>query len=145
MASEITFWSKRAALSAAIAFAGWYMDALHGLGLPQMRAAIGATAQISATMLGFVLAALAVLATIANTKLVRNMQRTGHYKLLMQRMYGCIIAFGVVTITGLILLFAPRIHSDILYAFAFVVMVSALLLYDVTRKLWTVLGRLHPD
>lgn len=45
-----------------------------------------AVASIAGTMLGFLLAALAVLASIAGSRLLRNMQRTGHYQVLLHRL-----------------------------------------------------------
>jgi len=47
------------------------------LTVPEIKGAIGVVVQTAVTMLGFVLAALAVLATIAQTKLVRNMGKQG--------------------------------------------------------------------
>jgi uncharacterized membrane protein YozB (DUF420 family) len=44
-------------------------------------------AQIAATMMGFLLAALAILASIAGMRLLRNMQRTGHYTVLLTRLF----------------------------------------------------------
>lgn len=66
--------------AAATALASWGMGWSPVL---QDQAAVlafaGTVASIAATMLGFMLAALAVLASISNTTLVERMRKTGHY------------------------------------------------------------------
>lgn len=65
----------------------------------------GTVASISATMLGFMLAALAVLASINHTQLISMMRRTGLYEdLLLTLFVGCFM-FLVCASFGYILLF----------------------------------------
>ena len=71
----------------------------------------GSVASIAATMLGFMLAALAVLASISNTTLVERMKKTGHYDDLLRTIFfGCIL-FLAIALCGFSLLFgAPPLR-----------------------------------
>lgn len=139
------FWSSWAVVSFAVAWVAWRNGWMDTLAVTELRSAAGIVAQIAATMLGFVLAAMAILATIVNTKLVRNMLRTGHYHVLLKRMLGAVSAFGLLSIVGLITLFIPTLTINYAYVLLGLVLWSMVLLLDVTRKFWTVLSHLHPD
>lgn len=145
MGKEIKFWSSRIAISFVLVAIAWKFDLVNELKSPDARAATGVVAQMGATMLGFVLAALAILTSIANSRLIRNMQRTGHYRVLINRMFSCISAFGLVAVIGLLLLFAPTLKPIFVYPFIGLVLVAIAVLYDVARKFWTVLSHLQPD
>jgi hypothetical protein len=139
------FWSKCVAVAGAVSYAGFHWCVFHGLADADLRTASGVVAQIGATMLGFILAALAILATVVNTKLVRNMQRTGHYQLLLRRMFVCVLAFGFVTLAGIAVLFVPKVETTYAYLLAAVGLFALTLLADVSRKFWIVLHHLHPS
>lgn len=139
------FWSKCAAASGIAALIAWYCGMLQLLAPADLRSAAGVIAQIGATMLGFVLASLSILATLANTRLVRNMQRTGHYRVLLRRMFGSVTAFGLITLAGLIFIFLPSVHFPYAYLFIALIVFSVLLLIDVLLKFWTVLHHLQPE
>lgn len=65
----------------------------------------GSIASIGATMLGFMLAALAVLASINDTHLVKMMKRTGHYdNLLSTLLTGCLL-FLFCAVGGYVVMF----------------------------------------
>lgn len=139
------FWSKWVVISAALAFAGWAGDLLGAPAPENVKLAAGALSSVMATLLGFVLAALAILATIANTRLVRNMRRTGHYFVLLQRMYGCIVACGagILLAVTLILVNDPiRLGAYLLAGWS---CLCAAVIIDMSRKLWMVLTHLNPD
>lgn len=93
-------------------------------------------------MLGFVLAALAILTTLGNTTLVANMQHTGHFSMLLKRMFGSVVAFGLVTVAGAALLFVPTLDIKWIYPLIGIAIFSIILLADVCRKLWLVLENL---
>jgi uncharacterized membrane protein len=129
----------------AASYGAWHYDILKELHDSDLRSAAGIIAQIGATMLGFVLAALSILATIANTRLLRNMQRTGHYRILLQRMFGAFVAFGIVTLAGLLMVFTPKLQPIFSYILLGLIMLAAILLVDVSRKFWIVLHHIHPE
>lgn len=143
--SEVWFWSLSAICAVLLATAGWSKDLIGGLADSDLRAAAGVVAQIGATMLGFVLASLAILATVANTKLLRNMQRTGHYGLLLRRMIVCVGSFGLVALAGITILFVPKLCSLYGYLLLGTSFWSCILLFDVSRKFWSVLHFLSPE
>lgn len=139
---EMLFWSKCAAFAAGATYLCWRNDVFAGLQISDMRSAAGVVSQLSGTMLGFVLAALAILTSVENTALMRNMQRTGHLPLLLRRMLICIVAFGLATAGGTAMLFLPKptlTHAHILIGAS---LFSAALLADVCRKFWMVLTHL---
>lgn len=145
MSPETKFWSSRIALASILGLLAWHGDVVNELKSPDARAAAGVVAQIGATMLGFVLAALAILMSISSSRLIRNMQRTGHYQVLITRMFGCIASFGLLALLGLVLLFVPVLRAAYVYPFFVLLLVSVFILYDVARKFWIVLSHVHPD
>ena len=117
----------------------WHYQLVDQLNPSDIKGGIGVIVQLAVTMLGFVLAALTVLATIAQTRLVRNMHKTGHYGVLLSRMFACLFMLGLVSIVGLILLFVPEIPIIATLIVIALVMLSIVSLGDVLRKLRMVL------
>lgn len=102
----------------------------------------GTVASISSTMLGFVLAALAILASISETHLVRMMRESGHYMDLLKTMLMAMAVFLVCAVIGIALLFTVPASPPLLAA-AVGVHASALVsMVDMGRKLWMVLRSL---
>ena len=134
----------RIGISAAIAWLLWSHidtfsdDALHN--------ASSAFAGVTATMLGFMIAALSILTAVANQKLLRNMQRTGHYKKLLHELYHTSAAYaaGMVASLTSIFLSAPYISWSMTLTI-FAVTYSTLMIISVGHKFWVVLINLHPD
>lgn len=126
------------------AAAAWYF----GLSVPSndeaILVSIGSTiASVGATMLGFLLAALAVLASINHTHLVQMMWKTGHYRDLLQTiMFDC-FAFFACMVTGLLIVF--RVELPVwLWGGVLAIHAAAIAsLLDVGRKLWLVLVNLN--
>lgn len=145
MGQELNFWSKRVFASIILSATIWHFDVISDLSSADAKAAAGVVAQISVTMLGFVLAALAILMSIGNSRLVRNMKKTGHYKVLTKRMFGSLAAFGALAIFGLMLLLSPFLSSAYIYPLIVLLLISIFVLYDVARKFWTVLNHLNPS
>lgn len=142
---EAIFWSKCSAVAWAAGHSVWYWSLLEGLQAGDLRSAASLIAQLSGTMLGFVLATLAILTTVLDTVLVRNMQRTGHFRVLLRRMLCSIGAFGLATIGGTIIIFVPiplEWHACILISVA---MLALSVLLDVCTKFWVVLKNLAPS
>lgn len=67
--------------------------------------AAGVYASVSATLLGFMMAVLAILASLSGRPLIKNMGRVGLYKKLLSVLYMTICCFGVSTFLSLISLF----------------------------------------
>jgi len=135
MGPEIVFWSRQVLLPILIAGTVGYTDLLDSLAAQEIKSAIGVIVPTAVTMLGFVLASLAVLATIAQTKLVRNMSKTGHYGLLLNRMFSCLIVFGLVAVLGMALLLVPTISKTAVLLVIALTVLAATLLGDVLLKL----------
>lgn len=63
-------------------------------------------ASVAATLLGFIITSIALLASLLDKPLIRNMQKTGHYKCLMTEAFDTcmvLLALVVACIIGLIL------------------------------------------
>ena len=103
----------------------------------------GTIASISTTMLGFMLAALAVLASINHTHLVSMMRTTGHYHdLLNSMMLGCFL-FLACAVVGFFLLFGFPVGQTLLIALESLHIAALVSLIGISRKLWYVLANLR--
>lgn len=138
-------WNKLSILICVIVGVFVWRNQLLNLSTDDARTFLGLLAQISATMLGFLLAALAILASIAGHRLLRNMQRTGHYQVLLKRFFVNTVAFGMATFVALLAYLSNTyIHQATLGA-SIVFLFSALLLVDVGWRFWLVLSSLSPE
>lgn len=133
------FWGSSALVAAAVTFGAYHYAVLACLSVADAKTGAGVLSQVSGTMLGFVLAALAILTTLGNTRLVANMQQTGHFSMLLKRMFGSIVAFGLGTVAGAAVLFVPALELKWIYPLIGISIFSIILLADVCRKLWLVL------
>jgi hypothetical protein len=139
------FWFSRSFVAILLGALLHHRSVLCGLSDESLKAAYGVVAQIGTTMLGFVLAALATLMTLANSRLIKNMQKTGHYQLLLRRMLVTMVSFAIVSFISTVLIFSPNANNPIAYVNLSALIFSSLLLFDVTRKLWIVLNFFAPD
>lgn len=105
----------------------------------------GTLASISATMLGFMLAAFAILASIAGTHLVQQMQTYGHYSDLLKTMLVDCTLFLFCAVSGYALLFGAPAKPWLLVLIGGLHMAAVVSLIDVGRKLWLVLSNLRPQ
>lgn len=107
-------------------------------------AAIGVLAQISATMLGFMMAVLAILASISNSLLVRNMQRSGHFHAMLVRIFVDNLGFAAVTVISFVIAFRPDWMTVLApFVFGFLIFSSALFASSLVM-LWQTLAHLKP-
>lgn len=102
----------------------------------------GTVASISTTMLGFLLAALAVLASISHTHLLTVMREHGHYKDLLQTMLVGFLFFMVCAVCGFTLLFGYPLSNWLGCVLVGVHVAAFVSLLDVGRKMWLVLMNL---
>lgn len=134
-------------LAGGIAVGMWASD-LYGLAdftSDRLVNACGVVAQIAATMMGFLLAALAVLASVANMRLVRNMQRTGHYSVLLARLFISATLFFLLMVVAVSALFFGQtipFALDALFGLGFSASAS---LFEAFRNLTAVLLALKPS
>lgn len=110
-----------------------------------LRSISGTVAQVAATMMGFLFAALAILASIANMRLLRNLQRSGGYHVLLARILISAIYFFLTMSFSLSVMvfptsvkFATEIGGGLLIA-------SCYALCESTWKFAAVLFSLKPD
>lgn len=107
-------------------------------------AVAGAISSIAATMLGFMLAALAILASISDTHLVSTMRRTGHYAdLLNTLLAGCAIYLAVAA-SGVALLLGLGLSGRVWVGLVGLHCAALVSLLDIGRKLYRVLRNLNP-
>jgi hypothetical protein len=103
----------------------------------------GTFAQIGASMLGFMLAAMAILASISDTHLLKVMKAQGYYQDLLQTLFvGCFIYLSMAFI-AIVLLFSSAtlaMTSKLLAAISISALVSLL---DLGHKFWLVLLNLN--
>lgn len=141
---EMLFWIKCLSGAGILTWVLMRYSLLNNLAQADMRSAAGVVASLSGTMLGLILAALAILASVANTTLIRNMSRTGHFQFLLRRMVVCIAAFGVTTLVGIGMLFVPVISVQHCYVLLGIGFLAMEFLADVCMKFWIVLSNLYP-
>lgn len=128
----------------AVALAGWRLG--WAPVLPDQTAVLGfagSVASIAATMLGFMLAALAVLASISSTALVERMKKTGHYDDLLHTIFfGCVL-FLAIALCGFALLFGAPPLPWLLAVLLGLHAAALASLADIGRKFRLVLANLR--
>ena len=65
----------------------WFCINYYKINPEQTITALVAYTSIAATMLGFMLTLLAIIISISHTRLLRNMAKTGHYRILTNQIY----------------------------------------------------------
>lgn len=121
------------------------LDAASTSAVVSASASVAATlAAVAATMLGFIIAALAILASIAGMRLLRNMQRTGHYQNLLARLLICAAAFALLLCFSLIAMFVPLEWRWVWQCIFGCMAACALTFLDAMRKFAGVLFALKP-
>lgn len=99
--------------------------------------------QVSATMMGFMLAALAILASITDKPLLERMNQQGHYSDLLTHLFiASFIYFTVFIATGWLLISSPS--TSFIRSLILVLMVTGCLAtIQVGYKFWVVLKKLR--
>ncbi len=109
------------------------------------RAAVfGTLAQVAGTMLGFMLTALAVIASITNTELVRRMRSTGHYNELLQNLFCGSLLFlfcAVLSLLSLLGVSLPPFAMAALFGLHIAALVELLI---IGWQFWLTLRNLNP-
>jgi uncharacterized membrane protein len=123
--------------------------------------AIGTTlTSVAATLLGFLIAALALLASVSQHWFIRNLQRTPHFNGVLRDLYFSCAVFLLALVCGVISLLAPvpsvqQQTEHIVIAGTPLHIVTCLLLglisaafvtmWPVGRKFWFILVNLRPS
>ena len=122
-----------------------------------LRNAVNVIAGVNATLVGFLVSAGALLYAVANTRLVRNLQRTGHFGRLLHNLFLAAGAFLVALVIAVVCLFVsdgPPVQigatsltklQAAIYLLVFANAVAFQLLIPVGWKMWLVLTNLTPD
>jgi len=101
-------------------------------------------AQISATMTGFLLASLAMILSLSDHVLIKNMGVSGHLRLLVLRMLVSMTVLMLLVLAGLIVMVLPDVTECTLYYLTGFSLFGALGFMDVLYKLGRVLYTLSP-
>lgn len=127
---------------------------INNVSTEDLRDAIGTIAEASATLLGFLVSGGALLYAVANTTLARNLQRTGHFRDLLESLFVDAACFLVALVLGLASTLLPTRaigDSDWTYfivgvhATLFASILAYLLLLPVGWKMWVLLSNLRPE
>lgn len=121
----------------------WHFKLLSGVSDNVAASIAGTFTQVGASMLGFMLAAMAILATISDTHLVKIMKVQGHYSDLLKTLFmGCLI-YLTMTGMGVVLLFCPSSWWATKYLLVGISISSLISMADLGHKFWLVLSNLH--
>jgi len=130
----------------------WVWGYLGFPGLPRTTEAVasavtatGVLSQIAATMLGFLMAVLAILASISNTRLVRNMQRKGHFHLMLVSIFAASLGFAAVVASSLVISFRPDFFVSVAPVVTGFTFFSVILFISSMTMLWQTLAHLKPS
>lgn len=125
----------------ALNFLGWVPEPKEN----DRAALFGTLAQVAGTMLGFMLAALAVVASINHTHLVKMMRKTGHYRSLLVTLFSGALVFLVCAVMSLLALLG--VPADERYmAILLGLHIAALCALSLAGwQFWLVLSNLHSE
>jgi hypothetical protein len=131
-------------LGAVAGYSAWHWCTYPIFVDPDAASAFGGTvASISTTMLGFLLAALAVLASISHTHLLGVMREQGHYRDLLNTMLIGFLFFLLCAIEGFSVLFGVSLTPLLGSVLVGTHVAAFVSLLDIGRKLWLVLRNLR--
>lgn len=96
--------------------------------LPDGRALIitSSFASHSVTIMSILVAAGAILMTIANTRLMRNMAKTGHYQRLVDSLLGSAVLFLLTAVLSILMLYMPAYDEQYWFTLTSVFFVTGL-------------------
>ncbi|TGV09419.1 hypothetical protein E4695_04700 [Alcaligenaceae bacterium 429] len=144
-------WSALICICLALAAAVWAhsdIDVSHVINTH-----IGTLISISTTLLGFSVSSAALLYAVADTRLARNLQRTGHFGTLLQSLFSCALFFFVSLSLGTVYLFLPNplfykeinLIEIVELFLTFVIGLSYTSLIPLSGKFWLLLSNIRPD
>ena len=97
-------------------------------------------AGVFATLLGFIITAITLLASLLDKPLIRNMQKTGHYRRLMTDAFDTCMVLLVVVMTCLVgLMLTESWQTKAIAVITGLVMTAVLYLYQTGRRLFNII------
>lgn len=140
----ILFWSKHAFAATAVVAGGYGVGLWPAVTNEKVVSAASLMAQIGATMMGFVMAMIAIMATFGAFRFGRNLQRTGRFSILLRLMTLTAISFLLVTIVGSgVSVWDGSIHPAWITCLFWLILWSGFLLLDAMHKLFRVIELLQ--
>jgi len=114
---------------------------------------IGTMLSVMATLLGFTVSSTALLYAVADTRLARNLQRTGHFNCLLRSLFQSAFFFFFSVLLGITYLVLPKeltlkgynILETIGTFFIIIVFISLFQLIPVAKKFWLLLSNIQPE
>ncbi|QPN39122.1 hypothetical protein I3B46_13285 [Providencia sp. 2.29] len=126
--------------SCILTISAWYFGWFNELDSAAIRAAASVAAQVSATLLGFLIAGLSILASVSGNRLLKNMQISGHYQVLLKKIFIVSIWYALSLAIGCWTVISPLSSLFIsAYLSLFVFLSSILMLGDIGWRFWLVL------
>ncbi len=134
------------AVGALIGAVDWHWEVVKAISDSGSACALGgAVASVGATLLGFMLAAMAVLASINQTHLVAMMRKYGHYDDLLGTLFmGCVLMLAC-TISGFVVLFGMTLSVHVIAVILGLHVAALFSLLDVGRKFRLMLSNLRSE
>jgi hypothetical protein len=126
---------------------------LSALATPDIKSATGIIVGATASLLGFLVAAGALLYAVSNTTLAANLQRTGHFQDLLSDLFYCAALMFLTLCVATLNLFLPEKNLAFHFSFlelgllllVFFLIYSYLLLIPVGRQMWLLLSNIRPQ
>lgn len=133
-----TFWISVAALGGGMAGAWMVVPDLKS---EEARTVAGTYAQVAGTMLGFLIAALAILTAMINDRLLSNMRKTGHYNTLIKELFFACLAFlGAMLVSLAALILSGTLMHALLAASTGFMAFSVVWLFAAGQKFYAVMA-----
>ncbi|MFD0705982.1 hypothetical protein [Photorhabdus akhurstii] len=95
----------------------WYKGWFIGLDDATIRSAATVAAQVSATLLGFLITGLSILASVSGNRLLKKMQASGHYCVLLEKIFMVSIWYALSLVISCWTVISPQ---QFLYVSAYV-------------------------
>ena len=96
-------------------------------------------------MLGFMLAALAVVASITDTDLLKRMRGTGHYDALLQNLFAGAFLFLICAVLSLLILLDVSLPAWVMSCLFGLHIAALIVLLIVGWQFWLTLSNVHPS
>lgn len=126
--------------SCILTLSAWHFNWFDELDSAAIRAAASVAAQVSATLLGFLITGLSILASVSGNRLLKKMQESGHYQVLLKKIFVVSIWYASSLVIGCWTVISPfNLLFVSAYISLFVFLSSILMLGDIGWRFWLVL------
>jgi len=131
-------------LAATASFVAWRYQLAPAMPVNDKATVFSTLGQIAGTMLGFMLATLAILASINDADLVKKMRDSGHYDELSQTIFAGCFLFLIATVVSVWFLFVDGTHEIMMSVLVGSYVGAILVLLVVGWQFWLTLRNLTP-